>query len=293
MNYLVFRLSREMRVSKADLIAQAGQAARGAGRVLTAAADWLADRLEDAAKWAANLIRYLPNRVGQLGMTLAFAAAGLVTFLPVGVRVWRRGGRSNLGAWLRARARQGAIRVVQLVLEALDLVGLPEVFGFLWRVLTRVSPLTGTEIAAAATVLGSDALRYHDVRVAQGGILSLIFKRNRERAFSTFHTVNLPSRGEHSRENLDILLHELVHVLQYERAGSRYFAEALLAQHEEGYGYGGSAGLLEARGHGKRLRNFNREQQAQIVQDYYMHLRHGWDTGAFETFIAELRAGRL
>ena len=58
--------------------------------------------------------------------------------------------------------------------------------------------------------------------------------------------MNLPGRGEHRRENLDILLHELVHVLQYERAGSRYFAEALVAQHEEGYGYGGAAGLVEA-----------------------------------------------
>ncbi len=280
-------------MSKADLIVRVNRTARGAGRVLAAAADWLADRLEDAAKWAVNLVRYLPNRVGQLGITVFFAAAGLVTLLPVGVRVWRRGGRSNFGAWLRARVRQGAIRVVQLVLEALDLVGLPEIFGFLWRLVTRVSPLTGTEIAAASEVLGSSALRYHDVRVAQGGILSLVFKRNGERAFSTFHTVNLPRQGGHSRQHLDIVLHELVHVLQYERAGSRYFAEALVAQYEEGYGYGGSAGLLEAHGHGKRLRNFNREQQAQIVQDYYLHLRDGWDTEAFEPFLAELRAGRL
>ncbi len=280
-------------MAKAELTAQASRMARGAGRAVNGGAGWLADRLEDAARWIVNLIRYLPNRVGQLGMTLVLATAGMVMLLPVGVRVWRRGGRTNFGAWLRARVRQGAIRVVQLVLEALDLVGLPEIFGFLWRLITRVSPLTGTEIAAASEVLGSSALRYHDVRVAQGGILSLVFKRNGERAFSTFHTVNLPRQGGHGREHLDIVLHELVHVLQYERAGSRYFAEALVAQYEEGYGYGGSAGLLEAHGHGKRLRNFNREQQAQIVQDYYLHLRDGWDTGAFEPFIAELRAGRL
>lgn len=293
MGHLIFRLAGEMHVSRADLIDQAGRAARRAGSVLTGAADWLADRLEDAAKWVANLIRYLPNRVGQLGATLVFALVGLVTLVPVGVRVWRRGGRKNFAAWLRARVRQGAIRVVQLILQVLDLIGLPEIFGFLWRVVTQSSPLTGAEIAAAAAVLGPDALRYHDVRVAQSGILNLVFKRNGNRAFSTFHTVNLPRRGEHNREHLDVLLHELVHVLQYERAGSRYFAEALVAQHEEGYGYGGAAGLVEARGHGKRLRDFNREQQAQIVQDYYMHLRHGWDTTAFEPLITELHVGRL
>lgn len=280
-------------MSAASLTERAVRVARGAAGALTGATDWLADRMEDAAKWAANWVRYLPSRVGRVLMTLTFAGVALVTFLPVGARVWRRGGRANFGAWLRARARQGAIRAVQFVLEALDIVGLPELFGFVWRVVTRVSPLTGAEIAAAATILGPAALRYHDIRVAQGGLLRLIFKRNGDRAFATFHTVNLPSQGDHRRDNIDILLHELVHVLQYERAGSRYFAEALVAQHEEGYGYGGLAGLLAARQKGKRLRDFNREQQAQLVQDYFMHLRHGWDTAAFEPYIAELRAGNI
>ena len=86
-----------------------------------------------------------------------------------------------------------------------------------------------------------------------------------------FHTVNLPAAGVHERSNVAILVHELVHVYQYERAGSRYFAEALLAQHEAGYDYGGAAALqLSARARGRHLRDFNREQQAQIVQDYYM-----------------------
>lgn len=257
------------------------------------AADWAGDRLEDAAKWAANLIRYLPQRIGRLIATSALAVAGLVTLLPGGLAAWRQGGRRQFAVWLRGCARQGVLRVLQLTLQVLDIVGLPELFGFIWRVTTRVSPLTGDEMAVAASVLGPAALRYHDVRVAQGGLLELIFRRNGDRAFVVFHTINLPARGVHRRENLDILLHELVHVLQYERAGSRYFAEALLAQHEEGYGYGGPGGLLLARAQGRRLRDFNREQQAQIVQDYYMYLRHNWDVGPFEPYIGELRAGEI
>jgi hypothetical protein len=268
-------------------------ALRAAAHALTVTADWLGDRVEDFAAWIANLIRYLPARVGRIALTLGFAAVGLITFVPLGIRVWRRGGRANFSAWLRARARQGALRAVQLLLQALDLLGLPEIFALLWRAATQASPLTGAEISAAASVMGPFALRFQDVRVAQGGILAAVFRANGRRAFTTFHTVNVPAEGDHQRSNLDILLHELVHVYQYERAGSRYFAEALLAQHEEGYSYGGPEALQQAWGQGKRLRNFNREQQAQLVQDFYMYRRHGWETDAFEPYISELREGKI
>lgn len=284
--------SRSTKV-KTTLYRHATRAARSAARALIIAADWAGDRLEDAVKWAANLIRYLPQRIGRLAATSALAVAGLVTLLPGGVAAWQRGGWRHFAAWLRSCARQGALRVLQLALQVLDIVGLPELFGFLWRLVVRSSPLTGDEAAVASSVLGPAALRYHDVRVAQGGLAELVFRRNGDRAFVAFHTINLPTRGAHRRENLDILLHELVHVLQYERAGSRYFAEALLAQHEEGYGYGGPGGLLLARAQGKRLRDFNREQQAQIVQDYYTYLRHGWDVEPFRPYIEQLRAGEI
>ena len=77
-------------------------ALRRAGRGLTVAADWLGDRIDDFAHWLANLIRLLPARVGRIGLTLGFAMVGLAMFLPIGVRVWRRGGRANFAAWLRA-----------------------------------------------------------------------------------------------------------------------------------------------------------------------------------------------
>ncbi len=266
---------------------------RATGHALTIIAGWLGDRVEDFARWVADLIRYLPARLGRVALTLGFAAAGLAAFVPVGIRVWRRGGREHFAAWLRARARRGALRTVQLVLQLLDLLGVPELFALLWRAVTHVSPLTGDEIAAAASVLGPSALRYQDVRIAQGGILRPIFKRNGGRAFTTFHTVNMPTEGQHQRSDLDILVHELMHVYQYQRAGSRYFAEALLAQHGEGYGYGGPEGLSRAWSSGKRLCDFNREQQAQIVQDYWVSCRWGCDVSEFEPYIAALREGKV
>jgi hypothetical protein len=90
-----------------------------------------------------------------------------------------------------------------------------------------------------------------------------------------------------------MLVHELVHVLQHERVGSVYIPEALRAQRHEGYDYGGPEGLRRALEQGKRYADFNREQQAQIAQDYYLALRRQRDASAYEPFIADLRAGRI
>jgi len=265
-----------------DLVARAG----------LASVQWLGERAKDARQWLRNLVRFLPARMARLAVTLQAGLYGLLLFAPGGLRVWRRGGRTEVQPWLRTRQQQGSLRLVQLLLQVLDLFGVPEVFALVWRGLTRTSRLTVAEIAAAAAVLGPAALRYEDVRIAEGGILQLVFRFNGNRAFAVFHTINLPATGRHTRDHLDIVLHELVHVYQYERAGSRYFAEALLAQRREGYGYGGAEGLHLAHSHGRRLRDFNREQQAQIVQDYFVHLDEVERT-AYEPYIGELREGRI
>jgi hypothetical protein len=261
-----------------------------AGRAVESAADWLADRIEDAATWLATFVRYLPARLLRVGLTLLAAAVGALKLAPGAVRA-ARPGKGEAKVFLRQCARRGAFRTVQLALEALDLIGAPEIFAFVWRMITRTSPLTGEEIAAASLVLGPRALRYQDVRVAEGGVLRWIFKRNGGRAFATFHTVNLPEQGHHQRSNVEIVVHEIIHVYQYERAGSRYFAEALLGQREEGYGYGGPEGLAAAAARGKRMADFNREQQAQIAQDYLAALRLRAPIDPFEPFIEQLRQG--
>ncbi len=261
-------------------------------RAGSAGVRWLGERAADARQWLRNLVRFLPARAARLLVTLQAGLYGVLLFAPGGLRAWQRGGRTEMQPWLHSRRQQGSIRLVQLLLQVLDLFGVPEVFALVWRGLTRTSRLTAVERAAASAVLGPRALRYEDVRIAEGGILRLVFRCNGNRAFAVFHTINLPATGRHTRDHLDIVLHELVHVYQYERAGSRYFAEALLAQRREGYGYGGAEGLHLAYLHGRRLRDFNREQQAQIVQDYFVHLAEV-DRTAYEPFIGELRQGKI
>lgn len=67
-----------------------------------------------------------------------------------------------------------------------------------------------------------------------------------------------------------VFVHELMHVAQYHQYGSVYIVRALRAQQsKEGYDYGGSFGLSKALALGKKFVDFNFEQQAQIIEDYY------------------------
>lgn len=266
---------------------------RPLARAVIAAGNWTGGRIEDIAMWAAHLLRDLPVRVGRLSLTLWAGLWGLLTMIPSAIRAWQTGGSSGLKIWVRNGTLYAAAWLGTLLTRLLDLPGVPELMEFFWRMVTRVSPLTGTEIAAASLVLGPTALRYGDVRVARGGLLRLVHAWNRGRAFAMFNTVNLPLSGPRAREHLDVLIHELVHVYQYERLGSIYTGESIYAQQTAGYGYGGAEGLCRALAEGKQYCTYNREQQAQIVQDYYLQLCSGSDTTDYEPFIAQMRAGKF
>jgi hypothetical protein len=175
----------------------------------------------------------------------------------------------------------------------------PRLFEFVWHLLTRVGPLTETEINAASSVFGPTAIQYDSVRVAEGRLLGLIFRFNGGRAFTTFHTINLPISGGSSRSHLDIVVHELTHVCQFELWGSIYIWQALRAQRTTGYEYGGWQQLLEDWSNGRHFRNYNREQQGQIAQDYYTNVvekelpAEDPIRKAYEPFLDELRARNL
>ena len=174
-----------------------------------------------------------------------------------------------------------------------DLFAGPELVQLLLRAATRTRPLTSHEIEVASAVLGDKAIQYHRVRLAQGGVLTYTFQLNNNRAFSTWHTINMPDGRE---KDLPLLVHELTHTYQFERVGTVYIGQALWEQRKHGraaYHYDGEEGLRSARSAGKHYRDYNREQQGQIAQDYCANLHAGKDTSAFRPFIAELRAGQL
>jgi hypothetical protein len=183
--------------------------------------------------------------------------------------------------------------------KAIDFLQIPRLFEFIWHFLANVSRLTESEIGSASLVLGEGSIRYNAVRVAEGRLLNLIFVLNKGRAFTTFHTVNLPRSGGHSREHIELLIHELVHVYQFETVGSVYIYEALRAQRTGGYDYGGWPQLSKDWEGGRHFKDYNREQQGQITQDYQMQvIEQRLSDGepvrmAFEPFIAELKDGQM
>lgn len=188
---------------------------------------------------------------------------------------------------------------MEWIFKILDALRVPRLLEVVWHLLTGVSTLMEQEINAGMSVLGADSISYSAVRVAQRRILNVIFKFNGSRAFTTFHTINLPETGGHARSNLDIIVHELTHVFQYERVGSVYIWQALRAQRTNGYSYGGWQQLQQDHDNGKHFRDFNREQQGQMAQDYYNKVVKAGRLvddpvrQAYEPFIDELRNGDL
>jgi hypothetical protein len=67
-----------------------------------------------------------------------------------------------------------------------------------------------------------------------------------------------------------IIVHELVHVHQYQKYGSVYLYRALQAQLSKNtYDYGGPGNLASGAMKGKTINDYNFEQQASIVEDFY------------------------
>ncbi|MGH2533451.1 MAG: hypothetical protein ACRDJW_14225 [Thermomicrobiales bacterium] len=269
-----------------DAVSGAINAVGGAAR---AVGGWLADRARDLGMWVINLFRDLPGRLLRLAQTLVDGLVGIATFIPEAIGALITGGVAGLGRWLGEKLMGGLAWAGTLISRLLDVIGGPEIAEFILHLLASgTTPLTAAERQAAQQVLGASALRWDDVRVAEGGLIeSVIFRLNNRRAFTTFHTINMPRGGR----DLATMVHELTHVYQYEKVGSLYIGQAIHAQVTAGYNYGGKAGLAQRRATGQTLRDLNREQQAQLAEDYFQDNRAG--DPDYEPFIAELRAGQL
>lgn len=257
---------------------------------MTGVFDWMGERLHDAAAWPINLIRDLPRRLARLFILLWRAIRGLLTFLSGLVQPKPQG----WAVWGREQGRAFTAGVHHLLCFLFDLLGGPEVAQCLMHLVMPTTPLTVTEMNAVASVLGPTALRYGEVRVAEGGFLRLIFRLNKGRAFALWHTIHLPERG---RDDLSLIVHEVTHIFQYEQVGSIYIGEALHAQWTLGrgaYHYGGASGLQQAHHSGRPYKTFTREQQAQIAQDYYrLQEQPQTQTDAYQPYIQALQKGQF
>jgi hypothetical protein len=254
---------------------------------------WGLARGRDLARWPVNLALDFPARLARLGQTVVDALDGALVFPSRLAELISAFGQAARGKLLRRQAVAVGGWIINAFIRVIDLLGGPELVEWALRAVSRSTPLTNVEVESGKQVLGARGLRWSDVRICEGGLLAPIFRRNEGRAFTVFHSIAMPDAGHASRERLEIVVHELVHVRQYEVAGSAYIVEALWAQSTDGYEYGGVAGLRRDRRRGRFFCHYNREQQAQIIQDYYQACVRGETTEDYETYIVDLREGAV
>ena len=88
------------------------------------------------------------------------------------------------------------------------------------------------------------------------------------------------------------LMHELTHAWQYQHDGIVYLYQAVFKSPTYQYVPAGQSqddalkGFSKA---GKVFRDFNREQQGDIVRDYYFFLKQNRDVSAWDAYLTELR----
>ncbi len=240
-----------------------GWIAAGAEKVW-AAASWLGRQLWDkvtgiflrVTRWVARL----PERVGRL---FAGLWEGLISLKPWSLEWWKSLGKAETWTgflkWLGARA-----------VDLAEILGIGEIYETVMDLLKfNTRSMTSAEIADASSIFGS-SIQFALVRIDERAVLGPAFS---DREYTSFHTIN-----GWGAIDPDVLIHELTHVWQYETAGGIYMPQAIHAQvWGEGYVYKGAAGLQAAKAAGKGMAGFNREQQAQIVQDFY-RLKKGMPT---------------
>jgi hypothetical protein len=224
--------------------------------------DKIAGVLQRIAFWMSQL----PARVGRLLSTLW---RGLKTFKPWTLKWWKS--LAEIDTW------KGFLKwILTVALQSLEIGGLGEAYETIMDLIKfNTRTLSASELKAGKSVFGS-SINFDFVRVDIGAVIGPAFSH---RAYTSFHTIN--SWGT---ESTDVMVHELTHVWQYENAGAIYMPQAIHAQvWGEKYDYKDVAGLQRKKTAGEGFLSFNREQQAQIVQDFFSLRQNGVVPGGAAT----------
>jgi hypothetical protein len=88
------------------------------------------------------------------------------------------------------------------------------------------------------------------------------------------------------------MAHELTHAWQFQQNGWIYLFKALAAQFQEkekAYDFEGESGLMKSRDNHKLFKDFNPEQQGNIVESYYDRQAKGMDVRAWTPYIEDIK----
>ena len=266
----------------------------GAWTIIKAVGTVLFEKLALLGSLAWDFIRFLPFRLWRLVIEGWDLVSGLIGWLWKGVK----GGVS--WAWVWDGFKRGLNWCIETLIRMLELFGITDALQFVWGLIFHTRNLTDDERKASELVHGKNLIPYWEVRVDEGSYMvklgqwlnSFTDPNAQERAITTMHIIQAPKGID-----LETTVHELTHVVQYEKTGAVYMPQALHGQASAmGYDYGD---LAKASAEGKHYRDFNREQQAQIAEDYYVVKttgtpgRYKATEAQLDPYIEEMRKGEL
>lgn len=168
----------------------------------------------------------------------------------------------------------------------MDVLGIPEVYQLIIRLIKwNTRALNDAEINTARQVFGTN-LNYEVIRIDETARFGT---KKIAAAYVSFNTINY-----NKKINKEIFVHELVHIWQYQHFGSIYIAKAIKAQFSKaGYDYGGVSHLYHHMLKGGKLIDFNFEQQADIIEDYYKIMMKPQSASPFDHSIYQYFAEQL
>lgn len=221
-----------------------------------------------------DILYYFPLRLGRL---LRHVEDGVSQFNTLNNNAFEK-----IGFWW-----------LEILLLLLDLLGLAEIYeglANLFKFNTR--PLLDWEVELAKRIYG-DSIRWNRVRIDER---AWIGPRQYRLCYVSAFTINSWGPMDNA-----LLIHELMHVWQYQQIGLVYIFRALKAYHsEENYNYGGLDKLRAVKSTSGDIWSFNLEQQADIVADFYRLSEnqapqwgnaHLYDIPVYAYFIRQIQRG--
>ena len=156
-----------------------------------------------------------------------------------------------------------------LPFKVIDILLLPEILNILFTAVKFNSrKLNEIEITEAKKVFGN-SLPLNEINIDENSLFAWLgskFNRVKYLGVVSFYSINFNRKLTAKPHNCDMdwLIHELVHILQFKKVGSAYIFYALYAQFTDGY----VINTIK----NKRLSHFNFEQQAEIAKFYYQQI---------------------
>lgn len=178
--------------------------------------------------------------------------------------------------------------ILLIPIKCLEIFGFSYLLNFIFKSFTKTRHLSDDEIKQLRKIYGS-IINFKHIRINENSKWAKIGAKKVKKThlgFVWMNTINFSRSINCKTHNSDLswLIHEMVHVAQFEKLGIQYIFEALLAQKYGGYDYGGKHNLIN-----RQLKHFNLEQQAEIIKDYAKDLKQNKDTNVYKNYIKALQ----